>query len=211
MAAALGGARTVKNVDLSRKVLAWGQENYALSGLEAPDTDFLYGDVFGWLARLYRRGDVFDVVVLDPPGFSRSQGGVWRAERDYPGLMASAAAVTAPGGRVLALLNHAGVDAAAFERSCRAGLAQAGPAGRPRRRPARPGRAGASPGHRAGTRTGRARPARRAPGRARRRRPPRGRRARRRRTSSARSPSRPPRGKYAVSYTHLTLPTSDLV
>ena len=134
VAAALGGARTVKNVDLSRKVLAWGQENYALSGLEAPDTDFLYGDVFGWLARLYRRGDVFDVVVLDPPGFSRSQGGVWRAERDYPGLMASAAAVTAPGGRVLALLNHAGVDAAAFERSCRAGLAQAGRAGRLRER-----------------------------------------------------------------------------
>ena len=39
LSAALGGAGDVKNVDLSRKVLAWGQENYALSGLAAPDTD----------------------------------------------------------------------------------------------------------------------------------------------------------------------------
>ncbi|GHF34777.1 23S rRNA (cytosine1962-C5)-methyltransferase [Deinococcus metalli] len=130
LSAALGGAGTVKNVDLSRKVLAWGQQNYALSGVGAPDTDFLYGDVFGWLTRLQRRGDAFDLVILDPPGFARGERGVWRAERDYGGLMASAAAVTARGGRVLALLNHAGVDAAAFERACRTGLAQAGRAGR---------------------------------------------------------------------------------
>ena len=65
LGAALGGADTVKNVDLSRKVLAWGQENYARNGLAAPDTDFLYGDVFEWLSRLQRRGDVFDLVVLD--------------------------------------------------------------------------------------------------------------------------------------------------
>ncbi|THF87938.1 class I SAM-dependent rRNA methyltransferase [Deinococcus sp. KSM4-11] len=128
--AALGGAASVKNVDLSRKVLAWGQENYALSGLSAPDTDFLYGDVFGWLTRLGRRGDEFDLVILDPPSFARGKNVVWRAERDYGGLMSSAAGVTVPGGRVLALLNHAGVESGAFERLCRAGLEQAGRSGR---------------------------------------------------------------------------------
>ncbi|WP_027460379.1 class I SAM-dependent rRNA methyltransferase [Deinococcus murrayi] len=126
LSAALGGAGVVKNVDLSRKVLAWGQENYALSGLAAPDTDFLYGDVFEWLGRLRKRGDRFDLVVLDPPSFARGKAGVWRAERDYGRLAALAAQVTALGGRVLAVTNHAGLSPAAFERMVAAGLAGAG-------------------------------------------------------------------------------------
>lgn len=129
--AVLGGAGTVKNVDLSRRVLAWGQENYALSGLPAPDTDFLYGDVFEWLRRLARRGDAFDLVILDPPSFARGKAGVWRAERDYARLAALAAGVTVPGGQLLALTNHAGVTGAALTRMVTAGLTQAGRHGRP--------------------------------------------------------------------------------
>ncbi|MFC4637235.1 class I SAM-dependent methyltransferase [Deinococcus hohokamensis] len=128
--ARLGGAEVVKNVDLSRKVLAWGQENYALSALSAPETDFLYGDVFEWLVRLRKRQEPFDLVILDPPSFARGRSGVWRSEKDYARLSALAASVTAPGGRVLALLNHAGVSEAALERMVAAGLAQAGRAGR---------------------------------------------------------------------------------
>ncbi|WP_221088925.1 class I SAM-dependent methyltransferase [Deinococcus aquaedulcis] len=122
LSAALGGAAAVKNVDLSRKVLAWGQANYAQSGLSAPDQDFLYGDVFEWLARLERRGDRFDLVVLDPPSFARGKSGVWRAERDYARLAGLAARVTAPGGQVLALLNHAGVSGPQLERMVQSGL-----------------------------------------------------------------------------------------
>ncbi len=128
--AALGGAAVVKNVDLSRKVLAWGQQNYALSGLPAPGADFLYGDVFEWLGRLRRRGDEFDLVILDPPSFARSKAGVWRAERDYGRLAGLAADVTAPGGRLLAMTNHAGVTTQAFERMVAAGLTEAGRRGR---------------------------------------------------------------------------------
>lgn len=134
LSAALGGSATVKNVDLSRKVLAWGQENYALSGLDAPHDDFLYGDVFDWFRRLARRGDGFDLVVLDPPSFARGKAGIWRAERDYARLVALAAAVTAPGGQLLTLLNHAGVSAANFERMARLGLEEAGRDGRATRR-----------------------------------------------------------------------------
>jgi len=129
--AALGGAGTVKNMDLSRKVLAWGQQNYALSGLAAPDSDFLYGDVFEWLGRLARRGDRFELVILDPPSFARGRSGVWRSERDYARLATLAAGVTAPGGRLLALTNHAGVTAPAFERMVAAGLQEAGRRGQP--------------------------------------------------------------------------------
>ncbi|PTA69887.1 class I SAM-dependent methyltransferase [Deinococcus arcticus] len=126
LSAALGGAAAVKNVDLSRKVLAWGQANYALSGLSAPEQDFLYGDVFEWLTRLERRGDHFDLVVLDPPSFARGKSGVWRAERDYARLAGLAARVTAPGGRVLTLLNHAGVSGPQLGRMVQSGLREQG-------------------------------------------------------------------------------------
>lgn len=119
--AALAGA-AVKNVDLSRKVLAWGQSNYAMSGLSAPDNDFLYGDVFEWFTRLRKRGDLFDLVILDPPSFARGKAGVWRSERDYGRLVALAASVTAPGGQLLTLLNHAGVTTTGLERMIHAGL-----------------------------------------------------------------------------------------
>jgi 23S rRNA (cytosine1962-C5)-methyltransferase len=120
--AALAGAEAVKNLDLSRKVLAWGQENYALSGLPAPDADFIYGDVFDWLTRLGRRSERFGLVVLDPPSFARGPTGVWRSERDYARLAALAATVLAPGGHLLAMNNHAGVNGAAFEATLRAGV-----------------------------------------------------------------------------------------
>ncbi|QFP77528.1 class I SAM-dependent rRNA methyltransferase [Deinococcus sp. AJ005] len=124
--ASLGGAEAVKNVDLSRKVLAWGQENYALSGVSAPEEDFLYGDVFDWFRRLERRGETFDLVILDPPSFARGKAGIWRAERDYGRLAALAAAVTAPGGQIMTLLNHASVSLASFERMVRLGLEETG-------------------------------------------------------------------------------------
>ena len=120
--AALAGAEEVKNLDLSRKVLAWGQENYALSSLSAPGSDFIYGDVFDWLARLGRRPERFGLVVLDPPSFARGPAGVWRSERDYARLAAQAAAVLAPGGSLLAMNNHAGVTGPAFGAMLRAGV-----------------------------------------------------------------------------------------
>lgn len=124
--ARLGGAEVVKNLDASRKVLSWGQENYALSGVEAPDEDFIYGDVFDWLARFARQERAFDVVVLDPPSFARGKSGTWRAERDYGTLAAAAARVVAPGGALLAMTNHAGVPEDLFAREALAGVRGAG-------------------------------------------------------------------------------------
>lgn len=120
--AALAGAEEVKNLDLSRKVLAWGQENYALSGLRARGGDFIYGDVFDWLTRLGRRPERFGLVVLDPPSFARGPAGVWRSDRDYARLAALAAGVLAPGGHLLAMNNHAGVSGPAFEAMLRSGV-----------------------------------------------------------------------------------------
>ncbi|HTI97273.1 MAG TPA: class I SAM-dependent methyltransferase, partial [Dongiaceae bacterium] len=70
--------------------------------------DFIFGDTFDWLRRFARKGRKFDVVVLDPPTFSRSkESGVFRAEKDYGKLIAAALGVLKPGGTLLASTNAA--------------------------------------------------------------------------------------------------------
>jgi 23S rRNA (cytosine1962-C5)-methyltransferase len=111
VAAASAGAKTV-NLDLSRNYLEWGQENYRLNGLEPEGGDFIYGDVFDWLGRFAKRGRRFDLVVLDPPTFSRSKvSGVFRAENDYGALLERALRVIKPGGILLCCLNAYHVSA----------------------------------------------------------------------------------------------------
>jgi 23S rRNA (cytosine1962-C5)-methyltransferase len=91
VAAAQGGASTV-NLDLSRRYLDWGKRNYELNRLSASNHDFIYGDVFDWLGRFQRRGRKFDVIILDPPTFSRDRKAkVFRIQDDYGELAALAA------------------------------------------------------------------------------------------------------------------------
>lgn len=137
VSAALGGAARVLNLDASKRYLAWGRENYALNGLAADQRDFVYGDAFDWLGRFARRGERFDLVILDPPSFSTQRGGKrggrWVAERDYSALAQAAARCVAPAGTLLAATNHAGISAARFRELLAAGVVAAGRDARPLR------------------------------------------------------------------------------
>lgn len=114
VAAALGGARTT-SLDLSRKYLDWGRRNFRLNALDPAAHDFIYGDAFDWLRRLGRKGRRFDVIVLDPPTFSRSPGhGDFRSDRDYGELVSLALPLLAADGVVLASTNTARLAPAAF-------------------------------------------------------------------------------------------------
>ena len=116
--AAAAGAETT-SVDLSRRSLDWGRENFHLNGLD-PDGGahhFLAGDVFDWLERLARQGRRFDAVVLDPPTFSRDRRGkVFRVVDDFGTLAALVAPLLTPGGALLCSCNARGLGTADFRR-----------------------------------------------------------------------------------------------
>ena len=112
--AALAGARTT-SLDLSKKYLEWGKRNFSLNGLEIAAHDFIYGDAFDWLRRLVKKGRVFDVILLDPPTFSRSKrGDVFRAEKDYGRLVKAALPLVKPGSVLFASTNAAAWPAEEF-------------------------------------------------------------------------------------------------
>ena len=106
--AAKAGA-AVTSLDLSKKYLEWGKRNFALNDLNVKDHDFIYGDVFGWLKRLSKKGRVFDIIILDPPTFSHSkEWGAFQAQMDYGKLVTAALPLLKPGSVILASTNAAG-------------------------------------------------------------------------------------------------------
>lgn len=103
--AAMGGAHCT-SLDLSRKYLEWGQRNFRLNGLEPGAHDFIFGDVFDWVPRFHKKGRQFDVIILDPPTFSRSKfGGTFQAERDYARLVKLVLPILKRGGTLFASTN----------------------------------------------------------------------------------------------------------
>ncbi len=124
--ASLGAAARVLNLDLSRKVLDWGEENYRLNNLPTEKTNFLSGDVFDWLMRFEKRKQTFEVVILDPPSFARSEHFVFSAAQNYDQLVQMAAATVAPGGTLLACCNMAGFSPEQFASAVLRGLRVAG-------------------------------------------------------------------------------------
>lgn len=124
--AAAGGARTT-SLDLSRKYLDWGRRNFTLNGLDPTAHDFIYGDVFDWLQRLAKKGRRFQIVVLDPPTFSRSrEHGDFRAETDYGDLVSLALPLLAPGGTLLASTNASRLPPERFLDQIRSSVGGAG-------------------------------------------------------------------------------------
>jgi 23S rRNA (cytosine1962-C5)-methyltransferase len=125
LASSLGSATRTVNLDLSRRALDWGEENYRLNALEPERQDFISGDVFDWLGRMQRWSDRFDLVILDPPSFAKSRLKRFSVSAHYNELVALAAPVIAPGGTLLACCNHAGLSRSSFLRLIESGLRDA--------------------------------------------------------------------------------------
>lgn len=105
--AAIGGAKRTVSVDASLAALERGREGFLHAGITlGPAHAFAGEDCFAWLAKAAKKGERFDVVILDPPSYSSTKKRRFVAETDYGELVALAAAIVAPGGRVLACCNH---------------------------------------------------------------------------------------------------------
>ena len=80
--AGMAGAEHVTGVDASELGVAQARENAALNGLE-DRVEFICEDVFDLLPRLEKQGEKFDVVILDPPAFTKSRSSIKKAVKGY--------------------------------------------------------------------------------------------------------------------------------
>ena len=81
--AAMGGAESVTAVDISASALETARENARLNGLE-DKIEFIKADVFDLLTDLEKVGQKpYDLIILDPPAFTKSRKTVSNAEKGY--------------------------------------------------------------------------------------------------------------------------------
>jgi 23S rRNA (cytosine1962-C5)-methyltransferase len=138
VSAAYVGATTL-NIDLSKKSLVRGRENFVLNGLATMGHRFIADDVMAILPRLADKGEKFDVIILDPPTFSRSPGGkTFHVEDDFEKLLVDSLKLAERNSHVLVSTNCFTLGEHALEVMARYGLKAARRAGTLRRSPPLP-------------------------------------------------------------------------
>ena len=110
--AALAGASSTTSVDLSPSTTRWAQENLTLNGIVGDRHSVHSADAFEWLEGAHRRGERFDVVVVDPPSFSRSRrtASTFDVQEDHPRLLRLTLGCVRPGGTVWFSCNRRGFE-----------------------------------------------------------------------------------------------------
>ncbi len=78
---------TVTSVDLSSKHICWGKENFKLNNLSLENHLFIATDVFSYIKMAVKKGITYDMIILDPPSFSRTKKGhVFSISKDFEKL-----------------------------------------------------------------------------------------------------------------------------
>ena len=86
--AALSAGASVVHVDSSRGMVDWAKENVISSGLQDKEIRYIVDDVVKFVKREIRRGNKYDVILMDPPSFGRgSKNEVWNIEKDLGNLV----------------------------------------------------------------------------------------------------------------------------
>ena len=80
--AAIAGAKEVIGVDASEMAVEQARRNAVLNGVDAK-AEFWCRDVFELLPELEKKQEKFDVVILDPPAFTKSRNSVKNAVKGY--------------------------------------------------------------------------------------------------------------------------------
>ncbi|MDR0984508.1 MAG: class I SAM-dependent methyltransferase [Ruminococcus sp.] len=78
---ASGGGK-VTHVDSSKGIVSWAKENAALNGIT--DIRWIVDDCTKFVKRELRRGNKYDVIIMDPPSFGHGNNGeVWKFEDNF--------------------------------------------------------------------------------------------------------------------------------
>ena len=79
--ACLKEGASVVHVDASKGMTQWAKENAKLSGVDGEDVRWIVDDCIKFVQREIRRGNRYDIVILDPPSYGRGpKGEIWHLE-----------------------------------------------------------------------------------------------------------------------------------
>lgn len=124
--AAASGARRTDTVDIAKPAIEAARRNFALNDLPLFNAGFHAADAFAFLTDAIQHGDLWDIVISDPPSFAPKKEAVPAARKSYERLHKLAASVTAPRGLLCTASCSSHFGKADFIASVQAGANQAG-------------------------------------------------------------------------------------
>ena len=79
--ACLKSGASVVHVDASKGMVSWAKENAVSSGVADGSVRWIVDDCIKFVQREIRRGNRYDIIIMDPPSYGRGPGGeVWKLE-----------------------------------------------------------------------------------------------------------------------------------
>ena len=85
---ALKAGASVCHVDASKGMVQWGKENAVSTGVSDRPVRWIVDDCMKFVAREIRRGNKYDIIIMDPPSYGRGPGGeVWKLENEIYGFV----------------------------------------------------------------------------------------------------------------------------
>lgn len=86
--AALAEGASVVHVDASKGMVQYAKENAKLSGVLDRHVRWIVDDCEKFVQREIRRGNRYDIIIMDPPSYGRGPGGeVWKLEEQLYSLV----------------------------------------------------------------------------------------------------------------------------
>lgn len=80
---ALKAGASVVHVDASKGMTLWAKENAVSSGVAELSVRWIVDDCVKFVQREIRRGNRYDIIIMDPPSYGRGPGGeVWKLENE---------------------------------------------------------------------------------------------------------------------------------
>lgn len=122
VASLIGGAEKTTSVDLAKRSLNKTREMFEVNGINASEQDIIVMDVFDYYKYALRKNLSFDVIVLDPPSFSRNKKKTFSVAKNYNELVAEAVAILNKDGILIASSNAANVPLPKFEKLVEQGI-----------------------------------------------------------------------------------------
>ena len=112
-----GGAASVLSIDSSGPARAQAQANLALNPqLPAERAEWREADVFQALRDFRKQGQLFDLIVLDPPKFAPSAAHAERAARAYKDINVLGFRLLRPGGLLMTYSCSGGIGLELFQK-----------------------------------------------------------------------------------------------
>ncbi|WP_373069992.1 class I SAM-dependent methyltransferase [Sulfurimonas sp.] len=106
IAAKMGGAKSVSNIDMSKGALSTGRANHHLNDIETRGVSFLPYNILKSFSRIKKKGP-YDLIIIDPPTF---QKGSFEATKDYRKIITKLPQIASENCTLLACLNSPDLD-----------------------------------------------------------------------------------------------------